>query len=214
MTGEIERLLTELSDAGIRYLVVGGVAVVLHGYVRATADLDLVIDLEPENIRRALQLLKDRGFHPRPPVPLEAFADGAERKRWIEERDLKVFSLWHPRLPGLEVDIFVEEPFPFDEAYRRATRVQVGSSPVTVAAIDDLIAMKRSAGRAQDAADIEVLLELKSPPDEIRDAPFDGSFEGTRRRQALATRRLPPAERLRWMERLVSDLRSLQGHAS
>jgi hypothetical protein len=193
MTGEIERLLTELSDAGIRYLVVGGVAVVLHGYVRAKATLELVIDLEPANIRRALQLLRDRGFHRRP---------------------LKVFSLWHPRLPGLEVDIFVEEPFPFDEAYRRAMSVQVGSSPVTVAAIDDLIAMKRTAGRAQDAADIEVLLELKKPPDEIRDAPFDGSFEGTRRRQALAARRLPPADRLRWMERLVSELRALQGHAS
>ena len=69
MIGDIEELLNALNAEGVRYLVVGGVAVVLHGYTRATFDLDLVINLESSNLERALQVLASRGFRPRPPVP-------------------------------------------------------------------------------------------------------------------------------------------------
>src|SRR5437867_5528341 len=166
MIGDIERVLTELSAIGVRYLVVGGVAVVLHGYARSTANLDIVIDFEADNIDRALRFFEDRGFRPRPPVPLRSFADATERQRWIDEKNLPVFSLWHPDLPFLAIDIFVKEPFPFDEAYQRATRTPLGDSIVTIASIDDVIAMKRAAGRPQDVIDIEVLLDLKKtrPP--------------------------------------------------
>ena len=216
MIGEIEELLEALNEAEIRYLVVGGVAVVMHGYARATFDLDLVIDLETSNLTRALQILGKRGFRPRPPVPLEAFADREERQRWIEEKNLLVFSLWHPQLHAFEVDLFVKEPFSFDEAYLRASRLPIGDSMITVASIADIIAMKREAGRAKDAEDIEALLELQKPepPDRISDAPFDGSFEGTRRRQALLGRKISPAERLRLLERRTAELRSLLGRAS
>ena len=215
MTGDIEELLNALNAEGVRYLVVGGVAVVLHGYARATFDLDLVISLESSNLERALEVFASRGFRPRPPVELEAFADADERQRWIDEKNLLVFSLWHPRMHAFEVDIFVKEPFPFDEAYRRASRLSIGASMVTVASIDDIIAMKRVAGRAQDAEDIEVLLELKKPAaDELHDAPFDGSFAGTRRRQALQGRKFSPTDRLRLLERRTAELRRLLGRAS
>jgi hypothetical protein len=181
MIGEIERLLMELSAAGVRYLVVGGVAVVLHGYIRSTLDLDLVIDLDADNVDRARRVFRECGTS------------------------------------DVAIDIVAKEPFPFDEAYQRALRARVGDSIVTVASIDDVIAMKRGTGRTQDAVDIEILTELKKPlppPDEIRDEPFDGSFEGTRRRQALSGRALEPAERLRWFERHMAELRSLLGRAS
>jgi hypothetical protein len=59
MVGEIERLITGLSNAGVRYLIVGGVAVVLHGYLRATADLDLIIGLDrPKDIEALVELKK------------------------------------------------------------------------------------------------------------------------------------------------------------
>jgi hypothetical protein len=72
MVGEIERLITGLSNAGVRYLIVGGVAVVLHGYLRATADLDL-IGLDRPNVEAALRTFEGMGFQPRAPVPLGAF---------------------------------------------------------------------------------------------------------------------------------------------
>ena len=64
MIGDIEELLNALNAERVRYLVVGGVAVVLHGYTRATFDLDLVINLESSNLERALQVLASRGFRP------------------------------------------------------------------------------------------------------------------------------------------------------
>ncbi len=161
VAGDIERLLTQLTAAGVRYLVVGGVAVVLHGYLRATADLDLVIDLEPQNVATAMDALERIGFRPRPPVPLRDFADRQQRSRWIEEKNLQVFSLWHPAMAGFELDLFVKLPFDFEEAYARASIARLGSADVTVASIGDLVAMKREAGRPRDQEDIEALLALQ-----------------------------------------------------
>ncbi|SRR5258707_10233067 len=161
MTGEIEWLLTQLAEAGVRYLVVGGVAVVLQGYLRTTADLDLVVDLEPHNLAVAVAVLERLGFHPRPPVALRAFADAEARARWIDEKNLQVFSLWHPERPGFELDLFVKVPFVFDEAFSRASIARLGNSNITVASIDDLIAMKRETGRPRDLEDIQALLALK-----------------------------------------------------
>ncbi len=166
MFGEIESLLSELSNAGVRYVVVGGVAVVLHGYLRATADLDLIIGMDQLNIEAALATFDRLGFRPRAPVPLHAFADGSERRRWITEKNLQVFSLWNSSMPGFEVDIFVESPLPFEELYDRATRARLGVVDVPFAAIDDLVVMKRAAGRPRDVEDIEALLRLKEKNDE------------------------------------------------
>jgi predicted nucleotidyltransferase len=159
---DIEFLLAALNHAGVRYVVVGGVAVVLHGYLRATADLDLVLAMDEQNLRNALQTFDGIGFQSRAPVPLAAFADASERQRWIDEKNLQVFSLWHSKMPGFEVDLFVESPLPFDDLYARAVRVDLGETTVSVAAIDDLVAMKRAAGRPRDVEDVEALLHLKN----------------------------------------------------
>lgn len=140
-------------------MVVGGVAVVLHGYLRATADLDLVLAMDEENLRNALRTFG--GIQSRAPVPLMAFAEASERRRWIDEKNLQVFSLWHSKMPGFEVDLFVEPPLPFDDLYSHAVHVGLGKITVSVAAIDDLITMKRAAGRPRDVEDIEALLHLK-----------------------------------------------------
>jgi hypothetical protein len=168
MVGEIERTLTELTEAGVRYLVVGGVAVVLQGYLRATADLDLIIGLDQKNVDAALDTFERLGFQPRAPVPLRAFADPEERRRWVEEKNLQVFSLWHARMPGFEIDVFVESPLSFEDAYRRASRATLGASNVTVASIDDLIEMKRVSGRPRDLEDIEALSALQRDTAPVR----------------------------------------------
>ncbi|HEX2251636.1 MAG TPA: hypothetical protein VHQ65_00040 [Thermoanaerobaculia bacterium] len=65
MAGDIEQVLKALGRAEVRYLVVGGVAVVLHGYLRATADLDLLLALDEVNVRRAVSALEALGYRPR-----------------------------------------------------------------------------------------------------------------------------------------------------
>jgi hypothetical protein len=152
-----EQVLAALNAARVRYLVVGGVAVVLHGHLRTTADLDLVVALEPDNARRAVAALEGLGLRPRAPVPAAAFADASARAGWIAEKGLEVFSLWSARLPGLEVDLFVREPFDFETAYARSVRVALDTTYATVASLADLVAMKRAAGRPVDLADVEAL---------------------------------------------------------
>ena len=153
----IEQVLVELNSEGVRYLVVGGVAVVLHGHLRTTADLDLVLALTPENVRRAIIALERLGFRPRAPVPAMDFVDPDKRAVWLRDKGLTAFSLWSEQIAGIEVDLFVEEPFDFEQAYVRAVRVNLDTTWTIVASLDDLIALKRASGRPLDLADVEAL---------------------------------------------------------
>jgi len=152
-SGSLETIFAALGRAKVRYLVVGGVAVVLHGHPRFTADLDLVIALDAENVR-ALGAL---GYAPRAPVAAEDLASPEKRKDWVRSKGRTVFSLASPAHPATEVDLFVEEPFPFDEAWGRALEVDLEGERARVASLSDLIAMKRSAGRPQDQEDVRNL---------------------------------------------------------
>lgn len=149
-----------LSAAGVRYLVVGGVAVVLHGHLRATIDLDLVLDLEPENTARAIAALSAQGFRPVVPVAAMEFQDPAARARWAREKSMVVFSLWAEADPTFKLDLFVEEPFDFATVWNRAVAVDVGGVVVRVVALADLVAMKERVGRPQDLADVAALRRL------------------------------------------------------
>jgi hypothetical protein len=162
MIGEIEEVLEALNRAQVRYLVVGGVAVVLHGYLRTTADLDLVIQLETENTLRALAALTALGYRPRVPESPAGLADPAIRQRWIREKNLTVFSLWNPARAGFDVDLFVEEPFDFDRVYARAVQVSLERIEATVVALDDLLELKKKAGRPLDQEDVTALEALRS----------------------------------------------------
>lgn len=162
---DLEAILVALSESGCRFLVVGGVAVVMHGHMRFTRDLDLFIDLEQTNLLLAISALKALGYGPRAPVPLDAFADAQQRRTWIEEKGMVVFSLWSATRPATEVDIFAEPPFDFDELWGRAVVASIGGHDIPVVALSDLRRLKALAGRPQDLTDIEALSRLHGEPD-------------------------------------------------
>jgi hypothetical protein len=157
----IARILAQLDRAGVRFVVVGGVAVVLHGHLRFTADLDLAVALERDNILAALSALKSLGFRPRPPVRAEDFADPEIREAWVREKNMTVFSLWSESFPGTDVDLFADPPIPFQDLEARAVPLAVPPLTVRVASIRDLIAMKRKAGRPIDASDVAALEKIE-----------------------------------------------------
>lgn len=146
-----------LHAADVRYVVVGGTAVVLQGHARMTVDLDLVVDLAEAQARAAVRALLEVGLLARLPVPPEQFADSEIRRGWVEHRNLLVFSFYDPSNPLREVDLFATEPMPFDELYAASDLITVGRTPVRVASRGHLIAMKRAAGRAVDLQDVEAL---------------------------------------------------------
>lgn len=157
-----EPVLAQLDKAGVRFVVVGGVAVVLHGHARLTADLDLAIDLTADRPAKAIRALTEIGMVPLLPVPPSDFADATKRRQWVEERNLKVFTLYDPADPMRQVDLFAEDPVPFDDLWERAVEVNLNSTTFRVASIVDLIAMKLAAGRPHDLADVEALKMLVS----------------------------------------------------
>jgi hypothetical protein len=163
-----EPLFDALNRAGVRYVVVGGFATVLHGHARLTADIDLVVDLVPDEARKAVETLTSLGFRPRAPVEPFAFADSATRRQWVQEKGMRVFSLWDPANPMLEIDLFAEHPIDFEELWNRAEIVTLTQTVVRIASIRDLIRLKQLAGRPQDLADVEALeniLRRREGPD-------------------------------------------------
>ena len=155
-----EPVFEALNRPDVRYVVVGGVAVVLHGYARLTADLDVVIDLAAGSARATIDALVGIGLRPTAPVDPAGFADPVTRARWISEKHMRVFSMRDPHDPLRQVDLFVEEPIPFEELWDRSERVELGELAVRVASIPDLITMKELAGRPLDLDDVARLREI------------------------------------------------------
>ena len=161
----VEMIVRALNEAKVRFLVVGGLAVVAHGFVRFTAHIDLVLDPDPAALDRAIAALTALRYRPRAPVEFRRFADPAERAAWREQKGLTVFSASSPEHPATEIDLFLEPPFEFEAAYARCARMEVAPGTVaTFVATSDLIAMKRAAGRPQDLQDVEGLRGLERDP--------------------------------------------------
>ncbi len=96
------------------------------------------------------------------PVDPRTFSDPVIRKGWIEEKGMKVFQMRALNDPMRSVDIFVESPIEFEELWNRSETVMVGETPIRIASIGDIIALKRKVGRPKDMADISDLEEIMS----------------------------------------------------
>lgn len=155
-------LFRELQKHEVQYVVVGGLAVVLHGYARATADVDLVLALNEANLLRFLQAARTLQLKPALPVTIESLCDAAQLDEWASEKHMIAFSLRHPAPTSPTIDIIVRPKIAF--AGMHANRVEKAIADVTVplASIDDLIALKTGTGRLRDEYDVRILNELKS----------------------------------------------------
>lgn len=155
-------ILKKLNEKGIRYIVVGGIAVNLYGIPRMTYDIDLIIDLEDKNLGKFLKLLKGWGFRPKVPVDIMDFAKKENRDEWIKNKNMKAFNLVNPEWAISEIDIVIDSPVDYDKAHKRTNKVKLHGVTIPVVSIDDLIKMKEKTDRQQDKADIRYLKELKS----------------------------------------------------
>lgn len=160
MAFNVRQIFAALNDAQVDYVVVGGLAVILHGYLRATADLDLAIGFSSDNARRGMRSLASIGLQPRLPVALDDFADADKRSDWLRNRNMLVFPLWDPANPLRSVDVFIDEPIGFDELLAESVVKDMDGLKVRIASIPHLIEMKRRAGRPRDLEDIDKLQQI------------------------------------------------------
>lgn len=150
-----------LHDEGVRYVLVGGIAVNLHGVERATADVDLLMALDGDNLGRFHRVAKRFAMTPVVPVTLDDFADAAKVDSWIREKGMIAFALRTADKLDPTVDILVQPVVAFKDAYGRAIVKDLGGFPVRVAAIEDMIRLKSGTGRQKDQADIEALRRVQ-----------------------------------------------------
>lgn len=149
-------LIAALDAARIEYVVIGGFAVAAHGYVRATKDLDIVPSPAPDNLERLAGLLRDLDAElygtgdfdatefPFDPLDPQQLAEGGNFLLQTRLGRLDMMQ-W---VPGIEV-----EPA-YEHLSASATSITVWGHPVSVCSKDDLITMKRTAGRQQDLDDL------------------------------------------------------------
>ena len=160
MTIRFLDILNRLHDGRVRFVIVGGVAAALHGGQRVTFDLDIVPSLDPDSWAAAVDLLWALGARPRIPEPLERIRDVEQVKRWQAEKGMLAL-IFRSTDGSTEVDLLVSESSRIDSLQERSTPVTVEGRTFFVASIDDLIEMKRRAGRPQDLLDIVQLEDVK-----------------------------------------------------
>ena len=149
--------MAELNKAGVKYVVVGGVATVIHGHPRHTDDIDFIVALDRENALEAVRAIVSAGFAPNIPIDPMDFADEKIREAWIEEKNMLVLGFRHKTDPFQHIDVFVSYPIDFDEMYAGSEIKEAYGMPVRVCSIDDLIRLKLLAGRPKDLEDVRIL---------------------------------------------------------
>jgi hypothetical protein len=156
-----ENIFRRLHEKKIRYLVIGGIAVNIHGYPRATGDLDIMLSFGENNIREFIDLIKGLGFIPRIPVKLEELSDNKKIEAWKKEKNMKVFSVYNPLNELEHIDIMVEDYIDFEQAFKNRVIVTAKGIEISVISIDDLIELKKIAGRKRDEIDISALEKIR-----------------------------------------------------
>jgi hypothetical protein len=155
-----QKEISALNKNNVRYMVVGGVALVLHGVVRLTADLDLMLDLSDKNMSKFLEVMKDLGYKPKLPVDPGDILDPKKREKWAKEKNMIAFAFINQKHDYKEIDMFIDEYIPFDAAYKRKMTLLAGDVKINVVSFDDLITLKKISAREQDKKDIKMLKEL------------------------------------------------------
>jgi hypothetical protein len=158
----VAAIIQGLNQAGVKYLVVGGLAVNAHGYVRMTVDVDLILQFDRENLLAGINVLKSLGYLPKIPVAIDDFADESKRRSWHEDKGAEVFALRSDSHPETDIDLFIMDPLGFDAAYQRSQQMNVAAGlPATVCAYEDLVKLKKAANRPKDLLDLDQLRKAR-----------------------------------------------------
>jgi hypothetical protein len=157
-------LFRSLAAHNIPYLLVGGLAVNLHGIPRLTMDVDLAVKFTRESVSGLEAVCRELSLIPVQPVSIQHLADPAQRERLRHNKNMAAFSLRPPAATDPTVDVLLETVWDFDSAWERRIVRKVGEVSVNLASIQDLITMKLALRRPQDLADVEHLRRFQHEP--------------------------------------------------
>lgn len=143
---DFKRILTDLNSAGVRYVLVGGIALIRHGIVRATRDVDAIVAGDPENLARVRSLIR---------VWPATRPDGSP----VQDDSIVPGKTINLATPHGDLDLLADRPSPlsFGELLDRAEIRRVDGVEAPICSLADLVALKRLAGRERDLVDLHDL---------------------------------------------------------
>lgn len=151
----LSRIGAALDAAGVRYALVGGYAVALHGAVRGTVDVDVILSWDQRTLRAAEKALHGLGLVSR--LPITADEVFRFRDEYLRNRNLIAWNFYNPKDLTEQLDVVIST----DLKGKKVLAIETADGPMRVLSRKDLIAMKRASGRPQDLADIAALEKLQ-----------------------------------------------------
>jgi len=142
---DTESLLKSLKEHKVRFVIIGATAFPVHGYSRATLDIDIFIKPEISNAEKILLALKEFGYDVRDVTVDELLTKKILIRQYLVETDI------HPYVKGVS----------FDELWENKVKAKFCNTFAWFASLDDLIKMKKAAGRPKDIEALKYLLKLK-----------------------------------------------------
>jgi len=147
----LERVCKAFQKANLKYAVVGGHAVALHGAVRGTIDIDIALSWNKKSLEAAVQTLQALGLESRLPITAEDVF--LYRDEYIKNRNLIAWSFYNPKDLSEQVDIIIN----YDLKGKKTTLIPLPETDIRVLDKKSLIKMKATSGRQQDLEDIAAL---------------------------------------------------------
>ncbi len=142
---DTEDLLRSLNEHRVEFVIIGATAFPIHGYARATLDIDLFVRPEPQNAARLLEALRDFGYDTSDIALEDLLTKKVLIRQYLVETDL------HPFVTGVT----------FEQIWKNRVSGTYGNEKVFYASLDDLIKMKQAAARPKDLEDLKILNTLK-----------------------------------------------------
>lgn len=161
----VPAIMQALCDAEVEFVLVGGLAVQLQGFVRSTIDVDLVLAMNDANLSAFIEVAKSFGLAPIIPVGIDSLKNAALIEQWHREKGMLAFALREPQAGGSVIDVLVRPEVSFEKLNANANVARLFGRDVKIASIDDLLTMKRAANRPKDRLDIDALERIKRGED-------------------------------------------------
>lgn len=154
--------IASLAENKVEFIICGGMAVVYHGIERMTMDLDIAINMAPDNVKKFLAAVKDLGLTPRVPVPPESLLDKKMVDFFIREKNAIVFTFWDTDSPYRQIDMFLTKDKSYDLLIEYTVDAAVGDHIVKIISIEKLLEMKLAIQppRDKDKMDIAALKKI------------------------------------------------------
>lgn len=155
-------IIISLAENNVEFIICGGLAAVFHGVERMTMDIDISLNMAPQNIKKFLPVVKALGLVPRAPVPPESLLNKEQVEFFIRKKNALVFSFLDPDLPFRQIDVFLREDKRYDLLKKHSIETHIDYHKVRIISKEKLLEMKLGIDppRDKDRHDIDALRKI------------------------------------------------------